>query len=89
MKARRRPSPLQGLHLVWEALRARGPAPSQGPAPIQGPAPSQRHHGLRGHAGELEGEGPVEDHDDDAEDPLKDSRGVLEEHALLQEEHAA
>ena len=70
-------APLQGLYLVRVALWP------------EGPSPGQHHQGLPGHTGELEGKGAIEEHDDDAEDPLEDGRGVLEDEALLQEEHAA
>ena len=67
---------LQGLYLVRMALW-----PS-------GPSPGQHHQGLPRHAGKLEGKGAIVEHDDDAEDPLEDGRRVLEDEALLQEEHA-
>lgn len=68
--------PSQRLHLVFS------------PSGAQGPTSSQHSHGGFGHAGKLEGEGPVEQDDDDAEDPFKDGRRVLEDKAFLAEEHA-
>lgn len=47
----------------------------------------QDHQGVARHAPELEGERPVEDHDEHAVDPLKDGGGVLQGGALLAEEN--
>lgn len=53
-------------------------------------APSgQDQEGVPGHAPELEGERPVEEHDEHAVDPLEDGRGVLQGEALLAEEDSA
>lgn len=68
--------PSQRLHLVFS------------PSGAQGPPSSQHSHGGFGHAGKLKHEGPVEQDDDDAEDPFKDGRRVLEDKAFLAEEHA-
>lgn len=48
----------------------------------------QDHQGVPRHAPELEGERPVEDHDEHAVDPLKDGGGVLQGEALLAEENS-
>lgn len=50
------------------------------------PSSGQDHQGVPRHAPELEGESPVEEHDEHAVDPLKDGGGVLQGEALLAEE---
>lgn len=59
------------------------------PSRSQGPSPRQHRHGVSRHAGELKGERPVKQHNDDAEHPLKDGWGVLQDETLLAEKHAA
>lgn len=52
--------------------------------------PSGQHHkGIPGHVPKLKGKGPKEEHDDDAEQPLKDGGGVLQGKALLDKEDTA
>lgn len=67
----------QSVHFVFSTARP------------QRSSPGQHGHRVPGHAGKLEGEGPVKQHDDAAEHPLEDGRGVLQDEALLAEEDAA
>lgn len=48
----------------------------------------QNHQSVAWDAAKLEGERPVEAHDEHAVDPLKDGGGVLQGEALLAEENA-
>lgn len=53
----------------------------------QSSASAQHHHSVSWHTGKLEGKGPVKQHDDDAEHPLKDGRRMLQDEALLDEKN--
>lgn len=54
----------------------------------QGSPSGEHHHSISCDTGKLEGKGSVEEHDGDAEHPLKDGRRVLQDEALLDKEHA-
>lgn len=66
------------LRLVSRGGEALQPSSSSG----------QHHQGVPGHAPELKGKGPIEEHDEHTVDPLKDGGGVLQGEAFLAKENS-